>query len=274
MQYFGFDRTSFGFKTFGTLSSVFDAATLFAADEKGLIYDPAQKSSLWQDAARTIPVTSDGDPVGCIDDLSGNSNHARQTISAARPTYRTDGVLHWLNFDGVDDFIISNVIDLSTTDKASVFFARRVLLNNGANNLLSSTAINSPNSFGEYQRSSFEGRPTAALTGSRFFVGQIATNVFNAKFILSMFFDIGKESIVDEMVMRSNGSLVSLNFAGSANAGVGNFSATSKIQIGDGMSTLNPKLDFYGLVVLDRISVSTEIRKVERYLADKAGVTL
>ena len=29
--------------------------------------------------------------------------HARQTLAAARPTYRTDGILHWLEFDGVDD---------------------------------------------------------------------------------------------------------------------------------------------------------------------------
>lgn len=31
--------------------------------------------------------------------------HAIQPVSAARPTYRTDGVKHWLEFDGVDDHL-------------------------------------------------------------------------------------------------------------------------------------------------------------------------
>ena len=32
-------------------------------------------------------------------------NHATQSTSAARPTYRTDGTLHWLAFDGTDDLL-------------------------------------------------------------------------------------------------------------------------------------------------------------------------
>ncbi len=45
-----------------------------------------------------------------IRELSGN--HATQSTSAARPIYRTDGVLHWLEFDGVDDrlFAASNAV--------------------------------------------------------------------------------------------------------------------------------------------------------------------
>lgn len=41
-----------------------------------------------------------------VKELQGN--HAVQTISAARPVYKTDGILHWLEFDGVDDgFVLS-----------------------------------------------------------------------------------------------------------------------------------------------------------------------
>lgn len=49
------------------------------------------------------PVTSAGQPVGAMLDKSGHGKHATQAINEARPTYRTDGVRHWLEFDGVDD---------------------------------------------------------------------------------------------------------------------------------------------------------------------------
>ncbi len=40
-------------------------------------------------------------------------NHATQSTSAARPIYRTDGVLHWLEPDGVDDVFSLPALDLS-----------------------------------------------------------------------------------------------------------------------------------------------------------------
>ena len=83
--------------------------TLFGNGEQGVFYVPQPvidgQQVLFQDAVGTVPVTSDGDPVGLMLDLSGNGNHATQATSAARPIYRTDGELHWLEFDGVDDWL-------------------------------------------------------------------------------------------------------------------------------------------------------------------------
>lgn len=61
---------------------------------------------LFQDGAGTIAVTSDGDPVGYVEDRSGNGNHAKQSASTSRPLYRTDGSIHWLEFDGSNDFLV------------------------------------------------------------------------------------------------------------------------------------------------------------------------
>lgn len=102
MQYFGFDRPSFGIKTFGFGDS-FSPLELFAGGKQGAWYDPSDKSTLFQDVAGTVPVTKDGDPVALMRDKSGNNNHATQSVSTARPVYETDGILHWLDFDGVDD---------------------------------------------------------------------------------------------------------------------------------------------------------------------------
>lgn len=66
-------------------------------------YDPSDLTTLYQDAAGTTPVTAAGQPVGRMLDKSGNGYHLRQTVAAARPTYQTDGELHWLSYDGVDD---------------------------------------------------------------------------------------------------------------------------------------------------------------------------
>ena len=78
---------------------------LFKNGEQGAWYDPSDLSTLFQDAAGTTPVTADGDPVGLMFDKSGNVNHAIQSVVASRPVYRTDGTLHWLQFDGVDDHL-------------------------------------------------------------------------------------------------------------------------------------------------------------------------
>lgn len=66
-------------------------------------YDPSDLSTLWQDAAGTTPVTSDSDPVGRIDDKSGNGRHATQGTAGSRPLYHVSGGVHWLEFDGTDD---------------------------------------------------------------------------------------------------------------------------------------------------------------------------
>src|SRR5690554_6275645 len=84
-------------------------AQLFGNGEQGAMYIPKPKvhgqQVLWQDVEGTVPVMSDGDPVGMMLDLSGNGHHAIQEVSSDRPVYRTDGALHWLEGNGVNRYI-------------------------------------------------------------------------------------------------------------------------------------------------------------------------
>jgi hypothetical protein len=90
-------------------------ASLFADGALGAWFDPSDTASLFQDPGGTIPIVNDGDPVGLLMDVSGNGNHAVQTVPAARPSWRTDGVLSWLEFDGADDKLIVPPVSHNTS---------------------------------------------------------------------------------------------------------------------------------------------------------------
>jgi hypothetical protein len=63
----------------------FSPASLFAAGEPGVWYDPSDFSTMFQDSAGTTPVTAVEQPVGLLLDKSGRGNHATQVTSASRP---------------------------------------------------------------------------------------------------------------------------------------------------------------------------------------------
>lgn len=103
------------------VNSAFSPVSLFKAGEQGVWYDPSDRSTLFQDAAGTIPVTAADQPVGLMRDKSGRGNHASQTTSGFRPFLRNTGSLWYLEFDGVDDFLVTAAINFSATNKISVF---------------------------------------------------------------------------------------------------------------------------------------------------------
>jgi hypothetical protein len=85
------------------LRQTFSLRSALFAGTQGVWYDPSNLSTVFQDAAGTIPGAVD-QPVGRILDISGNANHASQAVSANRPTLRSSGGLYWLEFvDGIND---------------------------------------------------------------------------------------------------------------------------------------------------------------------------
>lgn len=102
------------------LGTTFTPKSLFTDGTKGVWFDPSDPSTVFQDAAATIPA-GDGDPVGCILDKSGNDYHATQGTAAARPVLRKTGDVWALEFDGVDDFL--TVASMSFTGTEDIFFA-------------------------------------------------------------------------------------------------------------------------------------------------------
>ena len=111
-------------------------ALLFGAGEQGVLYDPSNISTLFQDSAGTTPVTAAGQPVGRMLDLSGNGNHALQANASARPIYQTDGTLHWLAFNGISHSISTPTINFSATNELSILTALQPLSTGGVDMVL------------------------------------------------------------------------------------------------------------------------------------------
>ena len=86
-----------------TAAQAFSPTSLFASGEKGGWGD-AEDGFTYQDSARTTAAVS-GDPVGALDDQSGNANHFVQPTSTLRPTKGVSGTLPYIAGDGVDDLM-------------------------------------------------------------------------------------------------------------------------------------------------------------------------
>ena len=69
-------------------------------------YDPSDLSSLSQTFDGVVGNVNIGDPVGRIEDQSGNGRHLTQSVTAARPTLaQTSDGKYYLNFNGTSQYI-------------------------------------------------------------------------------------------------------------------------------------------------------------------------
>lgn len=83
-------------------------------------------------ATTTSPLAVNGNSafVGAVDNISVRElpgNHASQVTAGSKPILRNSGGLWYLEFDGVDDFLVTAAINFTATDKMSVFAGFRKL---------------------------------------------------------------------------------------------------------------------------------------------------
>lgn len=79
--------------------------------EGGLVFTPSDDAQLMYLSASLGGSFAAGD-YAVWDNISVRElpgNHATQDTTAAKPTYRTDGTLHWLEFDGDDDQLVATI---------------------------------------------------------------------------------------------------------------------------------------------------------------------
>ena len=244
----------------------FSPSALFANGEEGAWYDPSDLSTLFQSSNGTTAVAV-GDPVGYIEDKSGNGNHAIQATSAKRPTLRESGGLYYLEFNGAQGLTTSS-IDFTATDTmtsclglkkdnsdtASLIETSNNVFgsgNSGVFRLLSTTA-------GLYRHQS-KGTILSNADGT---VAPPATSVLLAQSKISTDFNI----------LRIDGTQLG---SGTTNQGTGNFTS-QPLNVGARNNGSNLFLTgrIYSLIIRNVLSSSAEIDSTEAYVASKTGVSL
>lgn len=246
--------------------------SLFSNNEQGFAYDPNDLSTMWQDQAKLLPVTGEGQPVWHILDKSGNNNHAFATSSATRPILRKNATTgaYYLAFDGTDDFLVTNSINFTSTDKVSLFAGGRklsdaatgivcelsssLIANNGTFYLLAPTA-NGIDSVG------FAAKGTLAS------VANTTGYVSPASLVIT-----GQSSISTPLSrLRINGVIKLTNTASQGTGNYGNY----PLYIGRRAGTSLPfNGHIYGLIGIGKLTSDNETAAIEKELAKRIGVTL
>lgn len=240
---------------------------LFSNGEQGFAYDPSDLTTMWQDAAKLLPVTGEGQPVWHILDKSGNNNHAFATSSATRPILQRNATTgaYYLAFDGVDDFLWTSSIDFTATDKVSLFAGLNVVAGaaTGCVIEISTSATVNNGSFGLFKG------PAAIQWASKGTMG-----VLGAQYALPVYPDVlcAKAAINTPLLTVRRNAI--LNIDDNRTQGTGNY-GNYPLYIGRRAGTTLPfSGHLYSLIGIGRLTTGSETAALEKAIAKNVGVTL
>ena len=247
----------------------------FANSEKGVWFDASDISTMFQDTAGTIPVTTVSQSVAKWIDKSGNGAHATQATGTKCPTYQVDQYGYsYLDFDGVDDFMITPSINFTST--AQMQASVGVLTHNSASaataGIVVELGINVntvPGSF-HVTAPSNTADHSFGLNGSAVLSARVP-NIVAGDDILTGIFDISQTTKELEIIPRLaqlTADPTTIVWTGT-NAGTGNF-ANLPIYIGSraGTSTFF-KGHMYQIVVRGATPTATQLGQIERWINSK-----
>jgi hypothetical protein len=229
----------------------------------------------------TVQFSADASFAGTVDNVSvkvlSAGNHAYQVTSGARPSLSISSGLSALSFDGSDDFLVTNAINFSGTDKMTTFVGVRKLTDaaQGVIAELTTGYGSSTGSLALVASSNYAGTPGAFyLALSRGSAGISASHVSiidtvaaPSTNVLTSLDDIAGDSTI----LRVNGTA---RPAGTGDKGSGNF-ANAAFYIGRRGGASSP---FNGLmyqcIIRGAATSAASLASAERFVATKCGVTI
>lgn len=252
-------------------SVAYSPTTLFASGEQGAWYDPSDMSTMFQDAAGTIPITAPDQQVGLIRDKSGRGNHASQPTGASRPILRNSGALWYLEFDGVDDFLVTPSINFSTTDKMSVF-AGLAKITDASLGIVAELSANIGANDGAFIMTAPSGSASASFsTGFRGTIRKDRTSPLTYVAPVTAVVSGDGDITSGSTRLRVNGVTVASDASG---LGTGNF-GNWPLYIGRRGGTSLPFRGYLaGMIIRGAATDTITTSSTEKYVATKSGVTL
>lgn len=194
-------------------------------------------------------------------------NHAYQSTTASKPILRQDGTRYYLECDGTDDFMLTNSIDFSATDKMTVIAGVRKLSDAGtgivaelsadatANN--GAFALHAPN--GPNPNYLFRSRGTTSTQAT-------ATTSYAAP-ITSVL--TGQSNIATPLCAISvNGAVIE---SGSGPQGTGNYGNYPLYLFRRGGSSVPFNGRFYGAIVRGAATDAGTLNRAEFYMNSRTG---
>jgi len=252
-----------------SVAPVFDPEDLFQNSEQGAWYDPSDLSTMFQDAAGTTPVTADGQPVGLIRDKSGRNNHASQATAAKRPLYKTDGTLHWLQFDGVNSALATASIDFTVTGNVTVFIGIDKLSDATVGTVFGIGDVNVNNRCLYIRAPGDIGTPTYRI-GMKGPAWAEANGGIATAPVTNVITDIA-QCAAPRQELRINAVSSVVNTDNPAMPTFGNLPIYIA-ETGSGMQYSNSHI--YSLIALGRLATTQEITDTETWVANKTGISL
>ena len=245
--------------------------SLFASGEQGIWLDPSDFSTLFQDAAGTIPVTAYGQPVGMVVDKSGNGNNL--ILTGATLHQDSDGS-SLIAYDGSAHSRTNAAINLSATDEISIFMGFKGTYS-GTTQFLAESNINAASSNGTFT----VGRNLAAAgtllaksvqTSARGTSRVRAAADGGDSSVVAEILDISGASAGEVVNLRVNNTQAS-SFDGTT-AGTGNFGNHT---IYFGARNNGASLQFYGglyqTIIVGRRVTTSEFYKAKEFTRGKTG---
>lgn len=200
-------------------------------------------------------------------------NHAYQTVSASRPILQCNATTgaYYLEFDGIDDFLQTNNIDFTSTDKVSVFAGVRKLSDAQRGMIAELSA-----SVGSYNGTfSIEGNDGGARKyfqqskGSLLSIAGTSDVIFSAPSNAVLTSKLNINTDTNELIV--NGLY---RYTSTQDQGTGNY-GNYPLYIGRrGGATLPFNGHLYSLIGVGRLTTANETAAIEKELAKRTGVTL
>jgi hypothetical protein len=248
---------------------IYDPTTLFSSGQKGVWFDASDITTLFQDAAGTVPVTALGQPVGRWLDKSGNGNHATQVTAGLRPTWQIDSDGYYnVTFIKAGRQLVTPSIDFTATAQMFVCAGINVEDSSSAGVVAAlGSDINSVNG------SFLIGAPSAVADHSLYLRGTTTiraavNNVVDGDDILTGIFDISQATKELELIPRLNyvqltGSQITWT---GTDAGTGNFS-NLPLYIGSNSGVTTPYGGkIYQLIVRGALPTGNQLYATENYI--------